>query len=164
MTEAIIRERGFNASREKIIEKFQELYLGKLMKNEKWLLNKKILRELPKNYDLAILTGRPREEAIYVLKNNDVINYFSEIIAMEDVKKQKPNPEGLLKILKKFNANNAFYFGDTIEDMKAAVNADIIAVGVLPPSDKSEKLKNLLLENGAQSVIDNINRIGDVLK
>ena len=164
LTEAIIRERGFNASREKIIEKFQELYLGKLMKNEKWLLNKKILRELPKNYDLAILTGRPREEAIYVLKNNDVINYFSEIIAMEDVKKQKPNPEGLLKILKKFNANNAFYFGDTIEDMKAAVNADIIAVGVLPPSDKSEKLKNLLLENGAQSVIDNINRIGDVLK
>lgn len=164
LTEAIIRKRGYGVSRKKIIEKFQELYLRKLMKNEKWLLDKQILGELSKNYELAIMTGRPREEAVYVLKNNDVLNYFNEIIAMKDVTKQKPNPEGLLKILRKFNANNAFYFGDTIDDMKAAVNADIVAIGVLPPSDKSEELKNLLLENGAKVVLDNINLIKEVLK
>lgn len=164
LTEAIIRDRGLNASREKIIEKFQELYLGKLIKNEKWLLDKRILQKLYEKYKLAILTGRPREEAIHVLKNNNALNYFGEIIAMEDVTRQKPDPEGLLKILRKYNANHAFYFGDTIDDMKAAVNANIIAVGVLPPSDKSEELKNLLLENRAKVVIYDINQIIGVIK
>jgi len=164
LTEAIIKDKGFNVDKEKIIEKFQELYLGKLVKNEKWLFDKKILKELSKNYELAIMTGRPREEANYVLKNNNVLNYFSEIVAMEDVTKGKPSPEGLLKILKKFNAIKAFYFGDTIDDIKAAVNANIIAVGVLPPSDKSKELKNLLLENGAKIVINDINQIRGVLE
>ncbi len=163
LTEAIIRNNGLGIDKKKIIEKFQDFY-KKLMKNEKWLLDKKILEELSKNYELAILTGRPRKEAINVLKNNNVLNYFKEIIAMEDVKKEKPNPEGLLKILRKFNADNAFYFGDTIDDVKAATNANIIAVGVLPPFDKSEELKNLLLKNGAKTVLKSINQIKEVLE
>jgi HAD superfamily phosphatase len=163
LTGAIITKNGFKINKEKIIDKFQSYY-NKLMKNEKWLLDQKILNELLKNYELAILTGRPREEAINVLENFSVISYFSEIIAMENVEKEKPNPEGLLKILKKFNAKNAFYFGDTIDDVKAAVSANINAIGVLPPSDKSEELKNLLLKNGAKIVIENINQIRSVLK
>ena len=159
LAEAIIRSRGFNADKEKIINKFQKLYLGKLMNNEKWILNKKILQKLFINFNLAIFTGRLRKEAIYVLKNNDALHCFGEIIAMEDVSKQKPNPEGLLKILKKFNAKGAVYFGDTIDDIKAAVDAGVTAVGVLPPSDKSEELKGLLLKNGANYVIENINSV-----
>ena len=92
LTEAIIIKNGFKINKEKIIDKFQSYY-KKLTKNEKWLLDKEILDELLKNYDLAILTGRPREEAINVLENFSVISCFNEIIAMEDVEKGKPNPE-----------------------------------------------------------------------
>ena len=42
---------------------------------------------------------------------------------MEDVSKQKPNPEGLLKILDKYRNSEAYYFGDSADDMKAAVDA-----------------------------------------
>lgn len=163
LTDAIIIKSGFKIDKEKIIYKFQSYY-KKLMKNEKWLLDKEILNELSENYELAIFTGRPRGEAISVLENFGVMGRFSEIIAMEDVEREKPDSEGLLKILKKFNAKNAFYFGDTIDDVKAAINADVNAIGVLPPSDKSEELKNLLLKNGAKMVIDDINQIRGVLE
>lgn len=164
LTEAIVKLKNKKINKEQIIKKFQELYLGKLMKNEKWILDKEILKKLSKDYELAIMTGRPRQEAIYALKYNGVFNYFSEIIAMEDVVKQKPDPDGLLKILKKFATSNAFYFGDSIDDMEAAVNAKIAPIGILPPSDKSGKLKNLLLKKGAKTVLDNINQIKEVLE
>src|SRR3989338_1635385 len=45
LTEAIIKSRGVNADKEKIIKKFQEYY-SRLKKNEKWILDKNILNEL----------------------------------------------------------------------------------------------------------------------
>lgn len=163
LTEAVIRGKGYDVGKKKIIEKFQQHY-SELKKNEKWILDKKILKGLKKSYKLAVFTGRPRSEAIEVLQRFNVLSCFNEIVAMEDVKKEKPSPEGLLKILKKCNVGNALYFGDTIDDAKAAINADIIAVGVLPPTDKSDKLKNMLLKNGAKYVLSNINEIWSVLK
>ncbi len=163
LTEAIIKSRGFNIGKEKIIEKFQDYY-EKFKKNEKWILDKKILEELPKKYKLAVFTGRPRNEAIEVLQRFNALRCFNEIVAMEDVEKEKPSPDGLLKILKKCNAGNALYFGDTIDDAKAAIGANIAPIGVLPPTCKSDKLRNILLKNGAKCVINNINEIRSVLK
>ncbi|MEK6947327.1 MAG: histidinol-phosphate transaminase [Nanoarchaeota archaeon] len=163
MTKAIIENKGFKINKKIIIKKFQYYYF-KLKNNEKWLLDKKILEILSQRYNLAILTGRPRKEAIYVLKKNKVIDYFKVVIAMEDISKQKPNPEGLLKVLNKFPNSGAYYFGDTIDDMKTAVSANIIPVGVLPPQDKSKFLENLLAKNGAKLVIQNINQIMEALK
>ena len=119
-----------------IIKKFQSYY-NNLRDNEKWLLNKKLLNKLSKQYNLAILTGRARNEAYYVLKKNKVAKYFKEIVSMEGVSKQKPDPEGLIKILRQFPDSQAYYFGDSIDDIKAAASAKIIPIGVLPPQDKS---------------------------
>ena len=163
LTEAIIQSRGKDAERRKIIERFQQCY-NKLINNEKWLLNKKILKILSKRYYLAILTGRPKKEADYILRKNKVKDYFSKIVAMEDVSKQKPNPDGILKILNKYSNSSAYYFGDSIDDMKATFLANINPLGVLPPQDKSLLLQNLLVENGAKTVIRNINQIMEVLK
>ncbi|MBI2661072.1 histidinol-phosphate transaminase [Candidatus Woesearchaeota archaeon] len=163
LTEAIIKERGVNADKSLIVKKFQSYY-NKSKNDEKWLLNKAVLKLLAKRYNLAIVTGRPKEEACYVLKKNKVIDCFKTIIAMEDVSRQKPNPEGLLKILGKYRNSEAYYFGDSAGDMKAAVAADVKPIGVLPPQDKSESLQNLLARNGAKSVIWDINRIMGALQ
>ena len=164
LAEAILREKNSNIEKRKIIDKFQEIYLSKLIKNEIWAFDKKIMKELAKNYEFAILTGRPKKEAIYTLKKNNTLEYFKKIVAMEDTLRPKPNPEGLLKIIKKSNSGKAYYFGDTIDDMKAASNAGINGIGVLPPGDKSNLLKSILEKNGADKVIENINKIKMVIQ
>ena len=162
LTEAIIKSKGKNTEKKKIIKKFQEYY-NRLVNNEKWILNKRILKILSNRYNLAILTGRPKKEAYYVLKKNKVIDYFKTIIVMEDISKQKPNPDGLLNIIKKYGNQEVYYFGDTIDDMKAARAANTTAIGVLPPQDKSSTLRKLLLKSGAKLVLNNINKIMEVL-
>ena len=162
LTEAIIKSKGENVNKKEIIKRFQSYYNG-LINNERWLLNKKILKAASKRYNLVILTGRPRKEACYVLKKNKVTEFFKTIIAMEDISKQKPNPEGLLKILSRYQNPSAYYFGETIDDMKSATQANVNPIGVLPPQYKSALLQNLLIKNGAKAVIQDINEIMEVL-
>jgi len=128
-TEAIIQKKGFIISKEKIINKFQEYYLGNdwngLITNEIWLLDKDLLKSISKQYKIGIVTGRPRNEAEFVLKKNNVSNYFQFLIAMEDVTNGKPNPEGINKALDFFKTKEAVYFEDTINDQLAAEQAKI---------------------------------------
>ncbi|MEK6958980.1 MAG: HAD-IA family hydrolase [archaeon] len=129
LTEAIIISRGKAVEKKMIINKFQEFYLGKnyggLIQNEKWMLDKKILSTLAEKYFLAIVTGRPREEAEYALRANGAENFFLALVAMEDVANGKPDPEGLLKALSFLGTKNAVYLGDTKNDEAAALNAKI---------------------------------------
>lgn len=162
-TEELIKERGKSIDKQKIISKFQQYY-KKLMGNEPLLIEKSLLKNLSQKYVLAVFTGRSRKETDYVLMLNGIKNYFSKTIAMEDVSRRKPNPEGLLKISNSCKTKDAYYFGDMIDDMQAAKAAKMIPIGVLPPQDKSRSMKELLAKNGAQSILDNINQIDKVLK
>ena len=161
--EKFIVERGKNIDKQRIISKFQQYY-KKLMDVEALLIDKNLLKNLSQKYVLAVFTGRSKKEADYVLRVNGIKKYFSKTIAMEDVSKRKPNPEGLLKIANGYKTKDAYYFGDMIDDMQAAKAAKIIPVGVLPPQDKSRNMKELLAKNGARSIIDNINKIDVVLE
>ena len=163
LTEAIIQGKGKSTDKKKIIKKFQ-YYYKKLTNNEKFLLDKRILKSLSERYTLAILTGRPRKETYSVLKRNKITNCFSTIVTMEEVIKQKPFPDGLLKILNQYSNSDTYYFGDSIDDVKVAISANVKPIGVLPPQDKSTLLQNLLIKNGAKIVINNINEIMEVLK
>ena len=162
-SEELIKERGENIEKQKIISKFQQYY-GKLMDNEPLLIDKNLLKNLSQKYVLAVFTGRNKKEADYVLRVNGIKKYFSKTIAMEDVSRRKPDPEGLLKIANGRKTKDMYYFGDMIDDIQAAKAADIIPIGVLPPQDKSKNMKELLARNGAQSIIDNINQIEEVLE
>ena len=162
-SEELIIERGKNIGKQMIIKKFQQYY-RKLRDNEPLLINKNLLKSLSRKYALAIFTGRDREETDYVLKVKGIEKYFSKTVAMEDVSRRKPNPEGLLKIANGYKTKDAYYFGDMIDDMQAAKAAKMTPIGVLPPQDKSRNMKELLARNGAQSVIDNINKINEVLE
>ncbi len=56
-----------------------------------------------------------------------------EILGKEDVERQKPDPEGILKALGGMHAEKAISVGDHPEDIKAAKNAGVTAVAVLSP-------------------------------
>ncbi|VVB75517.1 Pyrophosphatase PpaX [uncultured archaeon] len=127
LTEAIVKSRGESTAKQEIINKFQEYYLGKdfdgLIANEKWVLKMSLLEKLSQKYVLGIVTGRPRIEAQYALDANNASKYFSVLIAMEDVKKDKPNPEGIIKAMAALGVKETIYFGDTKSDEVAAQKA-----------------------------------------
>jgi len=159
LTEALVSMRGKMPNRKRIVKKFNELY-DKLKENEVWLLDFEILRKLHLKYKLGIVTGRLRKDADYTLKKANAERFFEAVIAMEDVptNKKKPDAYGLKLAIARLGATEVFYFGDNIDDMKMAVNAAAIPIGVLPPGINGA-LRGLLIENGAKEVLDNINSL-----
>lgn len=165
LTEYLLRGSGINVLKKDIVDKFQELYFAKdgegYILNENLLVNPEFLRELAKNNDLAIFTGRPRAEAEFVLKRWNLEDLFSMLVAMEDVPDgfHKPEPYGIKKIQNIIAALQVYYLGDTPDDMISASRAAVKGIGILPPQDKSEDLKNKLISNGAMVVLNQIEDI-----
>lgn len=167
--ELLIQENGGDFRKSVIIKKFQEYYLGRnfdgLVKNEKCLVNEKILKKL-KRYKLAVFTGRPKEDAVYGLKRFNIRKYFNDVVVKEDVKEGKPNPEGLLRLIRKLGvkSDETVYVGDNLSDLRAAKNAGVNFVGIVPPNVNQSYLKTLLKSEGAEIILNNVNEILKVLK
>jgi histidinol-phosphate aminotransferase len=126
-------------------EKYQELYLGGLRDNEKILVALDTLRFLQdQGYKLGIVTGRPREEALYVLRQF-IPEFFSEdcIIALEDCSVEKPSPEPLLLTKLRMGCRRAIYIGDTINDQLAAGAAGMKFASVVSSLKADFQLKNV---------------------
>lgn len=115
---------------------FQTIYLGSaknkgLIDKEKLLISKTHLKQLKKKYKkLGIATGRPREEANYVINKNKLNGLFECIVAMEDVKNGKPAPDMILKVIKKMRLENTVYIGDSPSDVIASYKAGIPSIYV----------------------------------
>ena len=164
-TQAILRDNGLNIDKKKIIKKFDEIYLGGTIDNEKLIVDRKLLNQLSKKYKLGLLTGRPKRDAVYTLNKFDLEKFFQEIVTLDDVSKGKPDPEGILKVMKRLEVSEAYYLGDTVDDMETAVNADIKGIGIIPPGVKDVKtLTKLLTDNGAVKVLNSVNDIAEVIK
>jgi len=165
LTEYLLEQSGILLEKNLIVDKFQEFYFGQtgegFIQNEELLICKNILKNLAKNHQLAVFTGRPRQEALFTLEFFGIRNLFSEVVSMDDLDAdlQKPNPYGLFCLMSKLKPRQTFYFGDTIDDMQAAVGAKVHGVGILAPKDKKGALKKLLKTNGAMVVLNNVNDI-----
>lgn len=135
----------------RIREIWQNFYLGSkefkkpLRFQEKLIIQRDFLEKIFKIFGkLAIATGRPRDEAIFGLNQLGIKKFFAEkfLIASDDVKKEKPDPESLLKAKTRLGVKNPIYIGDTINDCLAAKRARIPFVYV-----GSEKLGDYQIKN-----------------
>jgi len=166
LTDAILRSNDVMIDMKDIIDKFQFYYLGSnfngFVQNEQWLFDLRILNKLAQEYKLGIVTGRPEKEAHYVLGRFDEKKYFSTVITLENTQgsKRRPDSLGIELAIKNINAIDAVYFGDTIDDMKAAAAAGIIPVGVIADGSDSD---SSLIKYGANSIITDINQIMEIL-
>jgi len=166
LTEALLKKRGKLVPKAEIVKKFQELYFGVegkggFIENETWLLSKNILEKLHAKHALGIVTGRPREETLYVLRKFQVENLFDAIVVMEDYppEKAKPDPYPIRLALERLNNEAAIFVGDSVDDITAAIRAKVKAVGCIPPGVSEEPLKELLLKRGAENVLKNVDEI-----
>lgn len=123
-------------SYKKVKDYFQSLYLGNnqikgLIDNEKLLVSRITFEKLKTKYKkLGIATGRPKNEAKYVIKKNNLEKIFDNIVALEDVKNGKPDPDSINAVIKLLNLKNTVYIGDSPSDVLAAKAAGIPSIYV----------------------------------
>ncbi len=128
----------------KEIKKYYEYYSLKYI--DKIKIKKIFLKELKmlkKDYFLAIFTSKSKKRTKKIINKYKI---FDDCVTIDDVKKGKPMPEGLLKILKKFNIDKkeAVYVGDSIYDYQCAKNANILYLHAKWGYERSNKIKKLI--------------------
>ncbi len=140
LTRELLRRRGVEVERERVVEVFTDLYRGGkgggpgLIEQERWLLPAGLLAGLARRYALALFTGRPRQDAEFTLRRFGARQAFATLVALEDVAEQKPSPEGLERIRAR-HAPLALtaYVGDTIDDAHAAAAGGVAFYAVCAP-------------------------------
>jgi HAD superfamily phosphatase len=161
----MVTEAGVDAPFEYVKEHFQKLFLGGLIEREKWVARPGTLERLAERFQLAVFTGRPREEAHLSLSRFAPSLVFDPLIAMEDVVHHKPDPEGLLRIVMPVPGapRVAFYVGDTVDDARAAKAAKVPFIGIAAPSNPLYiDLVFLFHEEGSYAIVDDINYLEEV--
>ena len=165
LTEYLLKKYGYDFDYDKIVDIFQ-LYYKKLADAEKPLVNCEFFDSLIKNYNLAIFTGRVKEEAYFTLNKHGFTKYFCPIVTMDEVglHRQKPDCFGLEIIKEKIITDKIYYLGDTVDDMECAITAKVRGIGILPPQDKSQELKELLKSKNAMVVLNQVLDLGNFLE
>jgi HAD superfamily hydrolase (TIGR01548 family) len=142
--------------------RFQKFYWGTQAKpgnvaRERWLITHRRLERWSRRAELALFTGRTRRELRYTLKGTDAEKVFHRSVTMDDVKKGKPDPEGLRLLLDGTAKREALYLGDNIDDALSAKRAGIPFLGVLPHGSEAHKARAATLrELGALDILHSV--------
>ena len=162
-TAALIAGFGIAVGYDEVKEAFQSLYWGQegdgLIEDEPFRVDAALRARIAARFGSAVVTGRPREEALFTLKRRGADDLWRTVVAMEDVAVQKPDPQGIHKALAALDASaaTAAYLGDSVDDIGAAKAAGVLAVGVLPAGAQwSDGLCERLYEAGAYAVFASI--------
>ncbi len=113
---------------------------------------KKTLKIIRPNYMIALATGANKEAALHIINKFGLQDYFDFVIAGDEVKRAKPNPEIFLKAAEGLNLSpeQCIVIEDAFLGLKAAKSAGIKCVvvrdGITENQDHSladAKIKNL---------------------
>lgn len=119
---------------------------------------KTVLQKLKqKGYRTAIVTTKYHYRIEQILNKFDAIDLINVIVGAEDVKIEKPDPEGLLWTIKNmgFSKEEILYVGDSLVDAKTAENAGVDFVGVLTGTTTKmefEDHRNVYIGNNIEDV------------
>jgi histidinol-phosphate aminotransferase len=166
LTAELIKQFSTDVTFDAVVETFQRLYLGDnktagLVEQEQNFLTEPLKSRVFTNTQsvlTAIVTGRPRAEAKQGVKQLNIKPDF--IISADDVQAQKPNPEGLLQVLKASQTKRAWFCGDTVDDMQAGTQAGCVCIGI---GAITAEAKENLYQAGADVVLENINQLETLL-
>jgi HAD superfamily hydrolase (TIGR01548 family) len=169
LSTAWIHSLGGTAPYDEVKKKFVQLYWGVSgegnVSREKWLVPRATLRRLAARSELALFTGRVRQETDYTLDRLRLRGFFRQIVTVEEVKHPKPHPEGLLAILRGRDPRSALYLGDNIDDALAAQAAHVPFLGVLPQGrHPSAVRRKMFLELGATGILKDVRQLEPWLK
>jgi HAD superfamily phosphatase len=151
-----------------------QYYFGSpLIENDVLLVRDSTIKRISDCFDkrVGIVSGRSRVAAEYSLKW--LFDYFDidASIYLEDEKREmgKPNPLALIKSIRSMEVCNAYYVGDSTEDLLMVLKAreeshlGIQLIGICPPNSRANQIRNLFTENGTSLIAQEVNELPNIL-
>ena len=128
------------------------------------------IEALSARYDVGVVTGRPAREADIALERVGLSIPDEHRFTMDDWEEGKPDPTALVTLAERFEAGAVVYVGDTLDDVRTAINADAFdpnreyhGAGVLTGGLTGEEGRRAYEEVGAALVLDSVNDLPDRL-
>ncbi|MGC1620862.1 MAG: HAD-IA family hydrolase [Candidatus Acidiferrum sp.] len=150
-------------------EAFQQFYWGKdgkpgNVRKEKLVVTPRQIGRWARRFELNLFTGRTRQEFSHSFDRWPATRHFRTVITMDDVKRKKPHPDGLLKILGRRDPASALYVGDNIDDALAARGAHVPFMAILPRgAHEYRKHAARFRKLGAQGLLPRVVALNDWL-
>jgi pyrophosphatase PpaX len=114
------------------------------------------------NFKLAIVSTKMRETVLRGLELTNLLPFFEEVVALDDVNHAKPHPEPLQKALKALGSKpeEAMMIGDNYHDIEGGKNAGTLTAGV----SWSIKGKDFLEKYNPDYMLDTMPELLDILQ
>lgn len=169
LSHKLITDRGKQIKYADVVDYFNQVFLGEngngLIRLEEWMPKDGMLERLSQQARLAIFTGRAKYEAYPTLERFARNITFDPLVTDDSVANPKPAPDGLLLIKSQFPDQTIWYLGDTVDDARSAQGAGVPFIGVSTPHNpRHQELALLLKEMGALAVIDDVNRLEQLVE
>jgi len=172
---------------DRLREVFQQLYLGSdlyrdleggepdmdtagYIHDEPVVLTAETRERLQERFDVGVLTGRPAAEADIALERVGLDVPDEHRFTMDDWAEGKPHPDALVTLAERFDAEAVVFVGDTLDDVRTAVNAaeadpdrTYRGVGVQTGGLTGEAGREKFERAGAAAVLDSVNDLPDLL-
>ncbi|QLD89329.1 TIGR01548 family HAD-type hydrolase [Natronomonas salina] len=172
--------------KERLRDVFQQLYLGADLyreleggepdlETEGYIHDESVLlapdtREALEAWPLGVLTGRPRAEAEIALERVGLEVDDEHRFTMDDWAGGKPDPEALVTLAERLEADSVVFVGDTLDDIHTASNAaeadpdrEYRGVGVLTGGLTGEEGRRKYREAGAAAILESVNDLPERL-
>jgi len=174
--------------RDQLRDVFQMLYLGAdlyrdieggeprivepgFIHDEPTLIDPETIDTFHADYDVGVVTGRPAAEAAIAIEQVGLGVPEADRFTLDDWEAGKPDPHALVTLAAKFDADRVVFVGDTLDDVKTAVNANeeddgrvYDGVGVLTGGLSGEDGRAKFASVGAAGVLDDVNELLDLIE
>lgn len=163
VTRRVLAAAGIEAPSEEIACRFTELLEGReLWRHERALLPPRRLAAWARRLPLAVVTGRPRREAVRFLERSGLAAAITALVCREDAP-LKPDPRPVREALASLGVTRAWMVGDTPDDVVAARGAGVVPIGIVPPGGDFPDGERALLAAGAARVLRDLQDLEDLL-
>lgn len=173
LTHRLLASAGIHISLDEATRRFEAIYQGTeerpgLRAVESLLCDASLLKRLALRLPLAIVTGRPRADAVRFLAEKGILPLFRTLVCMEDAER-KPSPAPALKALGRLGVRSAWMIGDTVDDVRCARGAGVVPLGIVQPGEAADPVARAaatatLLSAGAARVLDRLEDLEELLR
>ena len=157
VTHRLLADAGVATTLAEATARFEAAYQGTdaepgLRRHERLIPRRELLADLARRFKLAVVTGRPRQDAERFLEDHGIGRFFGAVVCREDAP-LKPDPAPLRVAMERLGAGSAWMLGDTPDDVRAAQAAGVVPVGVASPG-AGRRMREALDAASAARVVD----------